>query len=163
MGNLNKVLLMGNLTRDVETRFTPSGQAVADFGVASHRRFKDGKTNEWREETTFVDVAVWGKQAESAGQHLSKGRLVYIEGHLKYDQWQDKQTGQKRSKLKVVAERVQYLSSANGAIGLEPQRSAGSPASGALGLTAALGQTAGAKTAAVAELDGDDPSQSPPF
>ena len=109
MANLNKVLLMGNLTRDVELRFTPSGLAIANMGLAVNRRFRDSKTNELREEVTFVDIDVWGKQAETANQYLSKGRPVFVEGRLKFDQWDDKQTGQKRSKLKVVAERIQFI------------------------------------------------------
>ena len=114
MANVNKVFLMGNLTRDVETRFTPAGTALAQLGLAVNRKYRDSKTNELREETTFVDIDVWGKQAETVGQYLSKGRPVFVEGRLKLDQWDDKQTGQKRSKLKVVAERVQFLGSGGG-------------------------------------------------
>ncbi|HYG75356.1 MAG TPA: single-stranded DNA-binding protein [Planctomycetota bacterium] len=117
MANLNKVLLMGNLTRDVEMRFTPSGMALAQFGLATNRKFRDSKTNEMREEVTFVDIEVWGKQAETANQYLSKGRPVFIEGRLKLDTWDDKQTGQKRSKMKVVAERIQFLGGGGGAGG----------------------------------------------
>ncbi|MCY3021886.1 MAG: single-stranded DNA-binding protein [Planctomycetota bacterium] len=109
MASLNKVLLMGNLTRDVEMRYTPSGMAVAQLGLAVSRKFKDSKTNQLRDEVVFVDIDVWGKQAETANQYLSKGRSVFVEGRLKFDQWDDKQTGQKRSKLKVVAERIQFV------------------------------------------------------
>jgi single-strand DNA-binding protein len=109
MASLNKVLLMGNLTRDVDMRYTPSGMAVAQIGLAVNRKFRDTKTNEMREEVTFVDIDVFGKQAETANQYLSKGRSVFIEGRLKLDQWDDKQTGQKRSKMKVVAERIQFV------------------------------------------------------
>jgi single-strand DNA-binding protein len=111
MTALNRVLLIGNLTRDPEMRYTPSGMAVCRVGVAVNRRFKDSKTNEMREETTFVDVDVWGRQAETANQYLAKGRPVFIEGRLKLDQWEDKQTGQRRSKLGVVCERWQFVGS----------------------------------------------------
>jgi len=117
MANVNVVILAGNLTRDPEIRYTPSGMAVAQLGVAVNRKFKDSKTNEMREEVTFVDVELWGKQAETAKQYLSKGRPVLIEGRLKLDQWDDKQTGQKRSKLKVVGERIQFLGAPGGAGG----------------------------------------------
>ena len=109
MANFNRVMLMGNLTRDVEMKYTPSGQAVAQLGLAINRKYKDLKTNEMREEVTFVDVEVWGKTAELAHQYLAKGRNVFIEGRLKLDQWDDKTTGQKRSKLKVVCDRMQFL------------------------------------------------------
>ncbi len=109
MASLNKVLLMGNLTRDVEMRYTPSGMALAQIGLAVNRKFRDSKSNELREEVTFVDIEVWGKQAETAHQYLAKGRPVFVEGRLKLDQWDDKQTGQKRSKMKVVAERIQFM------------------------------------------------------
>src|SRR5258708_37061505 len=112
MANFKKVLLMGNLTRDVEMRYTPSGQPLATFGLAVNRKFRDSKTNEMREEVTFVDIDVWGKSAETAHQYLSKGKPIFIEGRLKLDQWDDKATGQKRSKLKVVAERFQFLGAA---------------------------------------------------
>jgi single-strand DNA-binding protein len=111
MANLNKVMLMGNITRDIEMRYTPSGMALAVLGMAVNRKYRDTKTNELREEVTFVDVDVWGKQAETCNQYLSKGRPVFIEGRLKLDTWDDKTTGQKRSKLKVVAERVQFMGS----------------------------------------------------
>ena len=109
MANLNKVFLIGNLTRDPELRYTPSGTAVAQFGLATNRRWKDRSSGEMREETTFVDVEVWGKQAELAGQYLAKGRPLFIEGRLRLDQWEDRNTGQKRSRLKVVGERFQFL------------------------------------------------------
>jgi single-strand DNA-binding protein len=114
MASYNKVLLMGNLTRDVEMRYTPSGMALAKLGLAVNRKWRDTKTNELREEVTFVDIEVWGKQAETANQYLAKGRQVFIEGRLKLDQWDDKTTGQKRSKLNVVAERLQFVGGAGG-------------------------------------------------
>lgn len=127
MANINIVLLAGNLTRDPEIRYTPSGMAVAALGLAVNRKFKDTRTNELREEVTFVDVEVFGRQAEVAGQYLSKGRPVMIEGRLKLDQWEDKQTGQKRSKLKVIGNRVQFLGGPGGAGGGAPGAGAGQP------------------------------------
>jgi single-strand DNA-binding protein len=108
MANLNKVMLIGRLTKDPELRFTPQGTAVTDVSIAVNRvsRNADGTS---REETCFVDVTVWGKQAESTAEYVKKGREIFIEGRLTLDRWEDKQSGQKRSKLKVVAERVQFL------------------------------------------------------
>lgn len=114
MASFNKVLLMGNLTRDVEMKYTPSGMALARLGLAVNRKYRDSKTNELREEVTFVDIDVWGKQAETANQYLAKGRPVFIEGRLKFDQWEDKTSGQKRSKLLVVAERIQFMGTGGG-------------------------------------------------
>ena len=108
MANLNKVMLIGNLTRDPELRYTPKGTAVADLGIAVNRRVSDGNGN-WSDETTFVDVTVWGNTAENSQKYLTKGRGVFIEGRLQLDTWEDKQSGQKRSKLKVVGENVQFL------------------------------------------------------
>jgi len=116
MANLNKVLLMGNLTRDPEVRYTPKGTAVAELGIAVNRIYS-GENGEKREETTFVDVTVWGRTAENVGEYLKKGRPVFIEGRLQLDSWEDKQSGQKRNKLKVVADNVQFLGSRGGAGG----------------------------------------------
>ncbi len=113
MAAYNKVLLMGNLTRDPEVRYTPKGTAIANIGLAVNRTWRDENGQE-KEEVLFVDVDVWGRQAETVGQYLSKGRPVFIEGRLKLDSWDDKETGQKRNKLKVVAERVQFLGSPKG-------------------------------------------------
>jgi len=113
MANLNKVMLLGNLTRDPELRHTPKGSAVADLGVAINRRVPDGNGG-WRDETTFVDVTVWGASAENANKYLSKGRGVFIEGRLQMDSWDDKTTGQKRTKLKVVADNLQFLPDGKG-------------------------------------------------
>ncbi len=117
MPNLNRVLLMGNLTRDPEIRYTPSGMAVASFGLATNRRFRDKTSGELREEVTFVDIDLFGKQAELAGQYLAKGRPLFLEGRLKLDQWEDRATGQKRSKLKVIGERFQFLGTRDGGAG----------------------------------------------
>jgi single-strand DNA-binding protein len=110
MANLNRVLLIGNLTRDPEVRYTPKGTAVTDIGLAVNRIYT-ADDGEKKEETTFVDVTLWGRQAEIAGQYLKKGRPVFIEGRLQLDTWDDKQTGQKRSRLRVVSENMQLLGS----------------------------------------------------
>ena len=128
MASVNIVMLMGNLTRDVEMRYTPSGMAVAKIGLATNRKFRDTKTNELREEVTYVDITAFGKTAELCGQYLSKGRPVFIEGRLKFDQWDDKQTGQKRSKLAVVADRVQFMGSSPGQGGGQGGQGGGAPA-----------------------------------
>ena len=113
MANLNKVLLMGNLTKDPELRYTPKGTAVGDLGLAVNRRVKDANDN-WTDETTFVDITVWGNTAENAQKYLSKGRGVFVEGRLQLDTWEDKTSGQKRSKLKIVAETLQFLPDGKG-------------------------------------------------
>lgn len=113
MANLNKVMLIGNLTRDPELRHTPKGSAVADLGLAVNRKVQDGNGG-WKDETTFVDVTVWGSSAENAQKYLTKGRGVFIEGRLQMDVWDDKATGQKRSKLKVVADNLQFLPDGKG-------------------------------------------------
>ncbi|MSQ90313.1 MAG: single-stranded DNA-binding protein [Phycisphaerales bacterium] len=107
MASYNKVLLMGNLTRDVELKHIAGNQAVAEIGLAVNRSFKT-KDGEDREETTFVDCEAWGRTAEVMKQYLSKGRPVFIEGRLKLDQWTDKD-GQKRSKMRVVIESFQFV------------------------------------------------------
>jgi len=110
MASVNKVILIGNCTRDPEVRYTPKGTAVTDLGLATNRYYSSD-SGEKREETTFVDVTLWGRQAEVAGEYLKKGRPVYIEGRLQMDSWEDKNTGQKRSKLKIVGEQMQLLGS----------------------------------------------------
>src|SRR6516162_1213939 len=113
MASFNKVILAGNLTRDPELRYTPKGTAVARLGIACNRKWKS-ETGELKEEVTFVDVDAFGRQAETIGQYLKKGRPVLIEGRLKYDTWEDKQTNQKRSKLGVVLENFQFMDSNRG-------------------------------------------------
>jgi len=108
MASFNKVILLGNLTRDPEVRYTPKGTAVTELGMAVNRVYT-AENGEKREETTFVDVTLWGRTAEIAGEYLKKGRPVFIEGRLQLDTWDDKQSGQKRSKLKVVGEGLQLL------------------------------------------------------
>jgi single-strand DNA-binding protein len=106
MASFNKVILMGNLTRDPQVKYTPGGSAVAEISLAVNRTWFDKATNQKKEEVTFVDVTLWGRDAEVAGEYLAKGRSVLIEGRLTMDTWDDKATGQKRSKLKVTAERL---------------------------------------------------------
>lgn len=112
MANFNKVMLMGNLTRDIELRYTSNNTAVAKIGLAVNRRYKAGDGDQ-REETTFVDCEAWGRTAEVMNQYLQKGRPVFIEGRLKLDQWQDQQ-GNNRSKLLVVVENFQFIDSRGG-------------------------------------------------
>ncbi len=164
MPNLNKVMLMGNITRDIELRTINSGTQVAQIGLAINRRWT-GQDGERREETTFVDCEAWGKQAEVMHKYLAKGRPVYIEGRLKLDQWDDKETGQKRSKMRVVVEAFEFIDSGNrqgGGGGNEggeegggggggggyqrPQRSGGAPAA----------RSAPSKPAAAQEMNPDD-------
>jgi single-strand DNA-binding protein len=106
---VNKVILVGNLGKDPEVRYTSGGQAVANLRIATSRSWNDKQSGQRREETEWHDVEVWGKQAEQCGEYLSKGRQVYVEGRLKTDKWQDKQTGQDRYKVKVVADTVRFL------------------------------------------------------
>ncbi|NLX58841.1 MAG: single-stranded DNA-binding protein [Phycisphaerae bacterium] len=107
MANYNKVLLIGNLTRDPQLRYTPNQMAVCDFGLAVNRRSRT-TSGEQREEVCFVDVTAWGKQAETLSKYVTKGRQLFVEGRLTYDQWEG-QDGQKRSKLKVTLEGFQFL------------------------------------------------------
>jgi single-strand DNA-binding protein len=107
MASFNKVILLGNVTRDPELRYISSGTAVTDVGLAVNDRRKDGKTGEWVEETTFVDVTLWGRTAEIAGEYVTKGSPLLIEGRLKLDTWE--KDGKKNSKLRVVGERMQLL------------------------------------------------------
>jgi single-strand DNA-binding protein len=110
MNGYNRVTLAGNLTRDPELRFLPSGTGIAEFGIAMNRRWHDGNGDECSE-TTFVDVTAFGKTAETIAQYVKKGRPLLIEGRLKLDQWEDKKTKEKRSKLSVVLESFVFLDS----------------------------------------------------
>ena len=116
MANFNKVILAGNLTRDPELRYTPNGKAIAKFGMAINRNWTTD-TGEKKEEVTFVDIDSFGRQAEVISQYLKKGRPVLVEGRLKLDQWDDKQSGQKRSRLGVVLESFSFLDSGRGGDG----------------------------------------------
>lgn len=108
MASLNKVMLIGNLTRDPEIKYTPKGTAIADIGLAVNRNYTTDN-GEKREEVTFIDVTLWGRTAEIVGEYCKKGRPLFVEGRLQLDTWDDKQTGQKRSKLKVVGDNIQLL------------------------------------------------------
>jgi single-strand DNA-binding protein len=110
--NLNKVFLMGNLTRDPELRYTPSGAAVCKLGLATNRRYRDRNSDEWKEDVCFVDITVWGKSGENCSQYLAKGNPVLVEGRLQFRTWETE--GQKRSKLEVVAENVQFIPRVSG-------------------------------------------------
>ncbi|MFO0829996.1 MAG: single-stranded DNA-binding protein [Phycisphaerales bacterium] len=112
MANYNKVMLMGNLTRDVELKQIPSGQSVAQFGLAVNRKFRT-KEGEDREETTFVDCEAWGRAGEIIAQYMSKGKPLFVEGRLKLDSWEDKD-GKKQSKLRVVVEEFQFIGGRDG-------------------------------------------------
>jgi single-strand DNA-binding protein len=125
MASFNRVILVGNLTRDPELRYIPSGMAVSDIGLAVNDRVKRG--DQWVEEATFVDVTLWGRTAEIANEYLSKGSPLLIEGRLKLDRWE--KDGQKHSKLKVVGERLQMLGSRDGARGGPSGRSSGGSSS----------------------------------
>jgi single-strand DNA-binding protein len=123
MPSLNKVLLMGNLTRDPELRVTPKGTSICQFSLAINRQFKM-ESGETREEVIYVDVEAWGKQGETIAKYVTKGRPLYVEGRLRLDQWEDKTTKEKRSRMKVVLEQFQFLGDSRGG-------GAGGPAAGA--------------------------------
>ena len=138
MNSVNHVMVLGNLTRDPELRYTPKGMAIAKVGLAINRNWTS-EGGEKKEEVTFVDVDIFGRTAENVAQYMKKGRPIMIEGRLRLDQWDDKQTGQKRSRLGVVAETVQFLGSPTGGGGdggeAAPRRSA--PAASAAAPSAA--------------------------
>ena len=115
MANLNKVMIIGNVTRDPEIKYTPQGKAVTDVSIAVNRSYKVGE--EKREEVNYVDVTLWGRTAETAAEYCKKGRAVYIEGRLQLDSWEDKTSGQKRNKLRVVGEDYQLLDRRPGGAG----------------------------------------------
>ena len=115
MPNFNKAILLGNLTRDPEVRYTPNGNAVANFPIAVNRKYKHGE--ETKEEVSFFDIVVFGKQAENCGQYISKGDSVLIEGRLQQQRWDDKDTGKKRSKIVVAAQFVNFMPKKNNVSG----------------------------------------------
>lgn len=156
MASFNKVILMGNLTRDPELRYTPKGTAIAKIGLAINHVWTN-EAGEKKENVTFVDVEVFGRTAENVGQYLRKGRPVLIEGRLKLDQWDDKQTGQKKSRLGVVAEIVQFLGSAPGA------GEGGAPGAPAAPRAARPAPSAAAPAAEPVEGDGPPESDDVPF
>jgi single-strand DNA-binding protein len=152
MASFNKVILIGNLTRDPELRYTPKGTAIAKIGLAVNRVWTN-EAGEKKEEVTFVDVDVFGRTAENVGQYMRKGRPIMIEGRLRLDQWDDKQTGQKKSKLGVVAESVQFLGSPAGG-------GEGAPASAPAAPRAARPAPAAPSAPAHEPVEGDGPPES---
>jgi single-strand DNA-binding protein len=113
MASFNKVILMGNLTRDCETRFAPNGTAIIKLALAVNRRFQDADGT-WKDQPTFIDVTMFGKRGEAFARFHTKGKAAFIEGHLRMDNWEDKQTGQKRSKLYVVADGWEFVGPGGG-------------------------------------------------
>lgn len=155
MPSLNKVFLMGNLTRDPELRVTPKGTPICQFGLAINRKFKL-ESGETREEVTFVDIEAWGRQGETIAKYVTKGRPLFVEGRLKLDQWEDKNTKEKRSRMRVVLEQFEFLGSGGGATG-----GAAAPAEGDQAPSperhSPPPRTGGAKPASTENLDEDVP------
>lgn len=128
MASFNKVILMGNLTRDPQVKYIPSGSAVTELGLAVNRTWFDKQSNQKKEAVDFIDVTLWGRTAEIAGEYLTKGRPVLIEGRLQYDTWEDKQTNKKMSRIRVIGETMQLLCGrpeGGGGRAPGPQRSSG--------------------------------------
>jgi len=138
MASYNKVILMGNLTRDPELRFTANNMAICKFGLAVNRRFKDGASGEWKEEPTFVDITIFGARAEPFAKYHTKGKPAFIEGSLRLDTWDDKNGGGKRSKLYVVADNWEFVGPGGGGGG------AGGGGRGAFPASSASGEEGGA-------------------
>lgn len=155
MANFNKVILAGNLTRDPELRYTPKGMAIAKLGLAINRKWTN-EAGETKEEVTFVDVDAFGRQAETIGQYLKKGRPILIEGRLKLDQWDDKATGQKKSKLGVILDNFQFLDSGNREGGAAGGIPSAPPASSAPRPSRPAPPSAPAADADVPPHEGDD-------
>jgi single-strand DNA-binding protein len=154
MASYNKVVLLGNLTRDPELRYTPKGSAVARLGLAVNRSYKT-ESGETMEEVTFIDIDAWGKQAELIAQYLRKGNPLFVEGRLKLDQWDDKNSGQKVSKLRVVMENFQFIGGrAEGGVGAPP---AAAPA------RQPRPQPSSTASSTPAESDGPPPDDDVPF
>jgi single-strand DNA-binding protein len=151
MANFNRVILAGNLTRDPELRYTPKGVAIAKITLAINRTWKN-ETGETKEEVTFVDVDAFGRQAEVVGQYMKKGRPFLVEGRLKLDQWEDKNTHQKQSKLKVVLEGFSFIDAKGADSGAPSDAPRARPA-------AATATAAGASAAAAAEPEATEPEQ----
>lgn len=129
MANFNKVILVGNLTRDVEMRYTQGGLAIGKMGMAVNRRYKQGE--EQKESTCFVDLTAFGKQAEVLSQYVSKGSPLFVEGRLEYSTWEAKEGGGKRNKLEVIIENFQFLGGRSGGRGGQEGESGGGKAAGA--------------------------------
>ena len=128
MASYNKVILMGNLTRDPQLTYTPSNMPICKFGLAVNRRFKDSQSGEWKEEPTFVDITIFGARAEPFARYHTKGKPAFIEGTLRLDTWDDKNGGGKRSKLYVVADTWEFVGGGRGEQGGSPGMSTGSSA-----------------------------------
>ena len=156
MPNLNRVMLMGNLTRDPELRYTPSNMAVVTLGLAINRRWRNQQSTEWQEETTFVDCEAWGRTAETINQYLRKGRPIFIEGRLRLDQWQDKE-GNNRSKLKVVIEGFQFVDAK------QPGNATGGPEGGERGSRSSGASNAGATASSEAPPSTGEATEDIPF
>lgn len=155
MASFNKVILLGNLTRDPELRYTPKGSAIARLGMAVNRSYKT-ESGETMEEVTFIDIDAWGKQAELISQYLRKGNPLFVEGRLKLDQWDDKNTGQKVSKLRVVMENFQFVGGR-----AESGAPAGAPA--ASSPRPARPQPSASAAPAAPDSDGPPPDDDVPF
>jgi single-strand DNA-binding protein len=157
MASYNKVILMGNLTRDPELRYTANNTPICKFGLAVNRRFKDGQTGEWKEEPTFVDITIFGARAEPFARYHTKGKPAFIEGTLRLDTWDDKNGGGKRSKLYVVAENWEFVGAGRGEGGGGP--GGGSSMSGGSAMSAG-GSTSGGRGS---EPDAPIPDRDPEF
>ena len=155
MPNLNKVQLIGNVTRDPEIKYTPKGSAVTDLGIAINR-FISSENGEKREETTYVDVTLWGRQAEVAAEYCKKGRSIYIEGRLQLDSWEDKTSGQKRTRLRVVGENMQLLGSRPGAGGNSPHEEEMAPSRSHTKTSQEISSKASAPSPRIESTDEDD-------
>jgi len=114
MASYNRVILMGNLTRDPELRYLPNNTPVCDFGLAVNDRFQNKQTQQWEDRANFVDCSAFGRTAENISKFFAKGRPIFLEGKLRFEQWEDRQSGQKRSKLKVVIDNWQFVDSKGG-------------------------------------------------
>lgn len=160
MGSYNKVLLMGNITRDIEVRTLPSQMSVAQIGIAVNRKWRDATSGELREEVTFVDCEAFGKTAENIAKFFSKGKPIFLEGRLKLDQWKDKTDGSNRSKLKVIVDTFQFVESKGGAGGAGGGGGYESSAPRASGAPRPAGATGGRQSAAAPPADsGYEPIQ----
>ena len=158
MPSLNKVMLMGNLTRDPELRVTPKGTSICQFSLAINRQFKM-ESGESREEVIYVDIEAWGKQGETIAKYCTKGRPLYVEGRLRLDQWEDKNTKEKRSRMKVVLEGFQFLGDGRGGGGGPGGGGQGGdePPGGSPERHSPPPRASGAKPAAQENLDEDVP------
>lgn len=155
--NFNKVMLGGNITRDLELRYTPKGTAVLEIGLAVNRKWRDGE-NQPREETTFVECRAWGRQAEVIAEHFSKGRPIFIEGRLALEEWEDKETGKKRRKTLVIVESFEFCGDKRGGQGGAAQaRPPSGRAHAAPGMHAAKpGEVPPYEEPAAGEVEGDE-------